>query len=71
LEDAVEKSNDISNAFSNETSKEFEIFQLQKTKDLRQCLLDYSAGRVEFFERGAALWDQVIPILESIHVDDD
>ncbi|CAO3568271.1 unnamed protein product [Mortierella alpina] len=71
LEDAVEKSNDISNAFSNETSKEFEIFQLQKTKDLRQCLLDYSAGRVEFFERGAALWDQVIPVLEAIHVDDD
>ncbi|KAG0204909.1 intercellular trafficking and secretion [Mortierella sp. GBA30] len=71
LQDAVEKSTDISDAFSNETAKEFEIFQLQKTKDLRQCLLDYSAGRVEFFERGAALWDQVIPILESIHVDDD
>ncbi|KAF9426189.1 intercellular trafficking and secretion [Podila epigama] len=71
LQDAVEKSNDISVAFSNETAKEFEIFQLQKTKDLRQCLLDYSAGRVEFFEKGAVLWDQIIPILESIHVDDD
>ncbi|KAG0044020.1 intercellular trafficking and secretion [Gryganskiella cystojenkinii] len=71
LQDAVEKSNDISVAFSNETSKEFEIFQLQKTKDLRQCLLDYSAGRVEFFEKGAALWDQIIPILEGIQVDDD
>lgn len=51
--------------------KEFEVFQLQKSKDLRQCLLDYSSGRVEFFEKGAVLWDQIIPILESIHVDDD
>ncbi|KAI8597404.1 hypothetical protein EDD21DRAFT_310858 [Dissophora ornata] len=71
LEDAVEKSNDISERFSNETAKEFEIFQLQKTKDLRQCLLDYSAGRVEFFEKGEALWAQIIPVLEAIQVDDD
>ncbi|KAF9133047.1 intercellular trafficking and secretion [Mortierella sp. 14UC] len=71
LQDAVEKSNDISVAVSNETVKEYEIFQLQKTKDLRQALLDYSSGRVEFFEKGAALWDQIIPILESIHVDDE
>lgn len=67
----MEKSNDISVAVSNETTKEYEIFQLQKTKDLRQCLLDYSSGRVEFFEKGAALWDQIIPILESIHVNDE
>lgn len=65
------KSADISEAFSEETTKEFEVFQLQKTKDLRQCLLDYSSGRVEFYEKGAVLWDQIIPILESIHVDDD
>ncbi|KAG0372769.1 intercellular trafficking and secretion [Mortierella sp. AD032] len=71
LQDAVEKSNDISVAVSNETGKEYEIFQMQKTKDLRQALLDYSTGRVEFFEKGAALWDQIIPILESIHVNDE
>ncbi|KAG0318676.1 intercellular trafficking and secretion [Podila horticola] len=71
LEDAVGRSADISEAFSNETMKEFEVFQVQKSKDLRQCLLDYSSGRVEFFEKGAVLWDQIIPILESIHVDDD
>ncbi|KAI1297946.1 intercellular trafficking and secretion [Mortierella claussenii] len=71
LQDAVEKSNDDSVLFSNETAKEFEIFQLQKTKDMRQCLLDYSAGRVEFFEKGKDLWDQIIPVLEAIHVDDE
>ncbi|KAF9085035.1 intercellular trafficking and secretion [Mortierella sp. AD031] len=71
LEDAVEKSTDISVAVSNEAEKEYEIFQLQKTRDLRQCLLDYSSGRVEFFEKGAALWDQIIPILESIQVNDE
>ncbi|KAF9115673.1 intercellular trafficking and secretion [Mortierella sp. AM989] len=71
LQDAVEKSNDDSVLFSNETAKEFEIFQLQKTKDMRQCLLDYTAGRVEFFEKGKDLWDQIIPVLEAIHVDDD
>ena len=65
------KSTDISVAVSNETVKEYEIFQLQKTKDLRQCLLDYSSGRVDFFEKSAALWDQIIPILESIHVNDE
>ncbi|KAG0294947.1 intercellular trafficking and secretion, partial [Dissophora globulifera] len=71
LEDAVEKSNDISERFSNETAKEFEIFQLQKSKDLRQCMLDYTAGRVEFFEKGEALWAQIIPVLEAIQVDDE
>ncbi|KAF9431529.1 intercellular trafficking and secretion [Entomortierella beljakovae] len=71
LEEEVEKSNDESVLFSNETAKEFEIFQLQKTKDMRQCLLDYTAGRVEFFEKGKDLWDQIIPVLEAIPVDDD
>ncbi|ORZ08062.1 hypothetical protein BCR41DRAFT_310510 [Lobosporangium transversale] len=71
LEDAVVKSNDESVLFSNETVKEYEIFQLQKTKDMRQCLLDYTAGRVEFFEKGKELWDQIIPVLEAIQVDDD
>ncbi|KAF9995426.1 intercellular trafficking and secretion [Entomortierella chlamydospora] len=71
LQDAVEKSSDDSDLFSNETAKEYEIFQLQKTKDMRQCLLDYTTGRVEFFEKGKDLWDQIIPVLEAIHVDDD
>ncbi|KAF9347925.1 intercellular trafficking and secretion [Mortierella sp. AD094] len=71
LQDAVEKSSDDSDLFSNETAKEYEIFQLQKTKDMRQCLLDYTAGRVEFFEKGKDLWDQIIPVLEAIHVDDE
>ncbi|KAF8960488.1 intercellular trafficking and secretion [Entomortierella lignicola] len=71
LEDAVEKSREDSDLFSDETAKEYEIFQLQKTKDMRQCLLDYTAGRVEFFEKGKDLWDQIIPVLEAIHVDDD
>ncbi|KAI7818019.1 lipid binding protein [Gamsiella multidivaricata] len=60
-----------STQFSEATAKEYEIFQLQKAKDLRQCLLDYSAGRVEFFEKGEALWGQIIPALEAIQVDDD
>ncbi|KAF9191586.1 intercellular trafficking and secretion [Haplosporangium sp. Z 27] len=71
LEDAVEKSREDSDLFSDETAKEYEIFQLQKTKDMRQCLLDYTAGRVEFFEKGKDLWDQIIPVLEAIQVDDD
>ncbi|KAK3828344.1 MAG: hypothetical protein J3Q66DRAFT_11995 [Benniella sp.] len=69
LGDETNKSLDISQAFSNEASKEYEIFQLQKTRDLRQCLLDYCAGRLDFFEKGEELWSQIIPDLEAIQVD--
>ncbi|KAI8354516.1 lipid binding protein [Mortierella sp. GBAus27b] len=70
LGEETSKSWDITQAFSNEALKEYEIFQLQKTKDLRQCLLDYTNGRLEFFEKGEELWSQIIPELEAIQVDD-
>ncbi|KAG0239721.1 intercellular trafficking and secretion [Actinomortierella wolfii] len=70
LTDAVEKANEISEAFSKATSKEYELFLVQKTQDLRKSLLDYTSGRVEFFSKGADLWNQIIPVLEAIHVDD-
>ncbi|KAF9585363.1 intercellular trafficking and secretion [Lunasporangiospora selenospora] len=68
LTKAVDESTYISEAFSNEAAMEFKFFQLQKTKDLRQCLLDYSSGRVDFFEKSLALWDDIIPELEKIGV---
>ncbi|KAF9976319.1 intercellular trafficking and secretion [Actinomortierella ambigua] len=70
LRDAVEKANEESEAFSKETAKEYELFMVQKTQDLRKSLLDYTSGRVEFFSKGAELWNQIIPVLEAIHVDD-
>ncbi|KAF9163392.1 intercellular trafficking and secretion [Actinomortierella ambigua] len=70
LRDAVEKANEESEAFSQETAKEYELFMVQKTQDLRKSLLDYTGGRVEFFSKGADLWNQIIPVLEAIHVDD-
>ncbi|KAF9979406.1 intercellular trafficking and secretion [Modicella reniformis] len=70
LADETNKGMDISMAFTVEAGKEYELFQIQKTKDLRQCLLDYSTSRVEFFEKGEELWSQIIPDLEAIQVDE-
>ncbi|CAI2168113.1 5132_t:CDS:10 [Funneliformis geosporum] len=66
LSKEVESSNDISEKFSEEVAKEYEIFQTAKTVELKECLLAYTDRHVEFYRQGMQLWKEIIPILEGI-----
>ncbi|CAG8433630.1 1200_t:CDS:10 [Ambispora gerdemannii] len=66
LKEEVESSNDISNAFSNEVGKEYEVFQIAKNAELKECLLAYTDSHVEFYKQGINLWEEIIPMLEKV-----
>ncbi|CAG8601036.1 5027_t:CDS:10 [Funneliformis caledonium] len=66
LSKEVESSNDISEKFSDEVAREYEIFQNAKTVELKECLLAYTDRHVEFYRQGMQLWEEIIPILEEI-----
>lgn len=66
LQDEVAKANDESNLFSTQVLKEFETFQETKTLELKQGLLAYANCHIEFYEKGVAIWEKIIPVLENI-----
>ncbi|KAG9293932.1 hypothetical protein G9A89_019270 [Geosiphon pyriformis] len=68
LKEEVEGSNDISNSFSGEVAKEYEIFQGAKAVELKESLLSYTDSHVEFYRKGINLWEEIIPMLEDIKV---
>ncbi|KAJ8661579.1 hypothetical protein O0I10_002847 [Lichtheimia ornata] len=71
LETEVSHSNDVSNAFSNQVLKEYEVFQRAKTDELKEGLKAYADSHVTFYEKGVSIWESVLPILESIQVDEE
>ncbi|CAG8635798.1 12179_t:CDS:10, partial [Dentiscutata heterogama] len=66
LKKEVENSNDVSDQFSLEVAKEYEIFQTAKTIEMKDCLLAYADSHVEFYRQGIELWEEIIPVLEDI-----
>ncbi|RIA98635.1 hypothetical protein C1645_749410 [Glomus cerebriforme] len=68
LKSEVESSNDISEKFSEEIVKEYEIFQTIKSVELKDSLLAYTDRHVEFYRQGLQLWEEIIPILEDIKI---
>ncbi|GAB5586090.1 intercellular trafficking and secretion [Umbelopsis nana] len=71
LQDEVAKSNDISNMFSNQVMKEFQVFEKAKSVELRNGLLSYADSHIDFFKQGASIWSAIIPILEATEVPED
>ncbi|KAI9279420.1 hypothetical protein BC943DRAFT_331794 [Umbelopsis sp. AD052] len=71
LQDEVAKSNDVSNMFSNQVMKEFQVFEKAKTAELKNGLLDYAESHIDFFKQGASIWSAIIPILEATDVPED
>ncbi|CAO3641176.1 unnamed protein product [Mucor fragilis] len=66
LQDEVTRANDDSNGFSNQVIKEFQVFQKTKTLELKQGLLAYADCHIEFYQKGTAIWEKVLPVLESM-----
>lgn len=69
LQDAVTLSHDVSVAFSDEVTKENQIFHLAKDQEMKDLLGSYADGQVEMWTRGMDVWDALIPRLEAIQVE--
>ncbi|OBZ83339.1 Sorting nexin-4 [Choanephora cucurbitarum] len=66
LQNAVTKANDESIGFSNQVSKEYDIFQKTKMMELKQGLIAYADCHVNFYKKGTTLWEDILPVLERI-----
>ncbi|KAI9330637.1 hypothetical protein BDR26DRAFT_938788 [Obelidium mucronatum] len=71
LQEAVQASDEVSKAFNKEMLREMEFFQKTKLDDIKRDLKAYAANQVEYYDKCAQYWDQIIPILENIRVADD
>ncbi|KAI9002291.1 hypothetical protein BC832DRAFT_532917 [Gaertneriomyces semiglobifer] len=66
LREAAEQSSEISAAFSHEVIKELDLFQQGKIIDFKEFLRDYTESQMEFHQKGIKVWDEIIPIIESM-----
>ncbi|KAI9318375.1 lipid binding protein [Dichotomocladium elegans] len=71
LESEVARANDVSNAFSNQIIKEYDVFERAKTEEIKQGLMAYADSHIKFFEQGASVWENILPILQSIDDEDE
>ncbi|KAG2184622.1 hypothetical protein INT43_000535 [Umbelopsis isabellina] len=71
LQEEVARSNDLSNMFSTQVMKEFQVFERAKAAELRNGLLDYTDCHIEFYKQGAKIWSDIIPVLEACEVPED
>ena len=55
LNEAVDQSKEVSEAFSNEVAKEIEFFQAVKVADFKTFLRDYADSQLEFHEKVGVL----------------
>ncbi|KAI8975645.1 lipid binding protein [Mycotypha africana] len=67
LRHELEKTTDESMRFNKQVIKEFELFQQAKTLELKQSLIAYADCHIEFYQRGMAIWEKIIPILERMN----
>ncbi|KAI8810240.1 hypothetical protein BJ742DRAFT_801127 [Cladochytrium replicatum] len=71
LQEAVQTSETVAQAFSEEVVKELSFFAHLKAADLRSMMMDLAETERVFHEKAARYWDELIPILESIRMDDE
>ncbi|KAI8978585.1 hypothetical protein BDB01DRAFT_799322 [Pilobolus umbonatus] len=66
LQHEVTRTNDESHEFSLQVIKEFDIFLRTKTQELKAGLMAYAECHIEFYQKGIALWEDILPVLERI-----
>ncbi|CDZ97985.1 lipid binding protein [Phaffia rhodozyma] len=69
LQEAVVSAVDTSNAFSDETLREHENFELDKKEEMKEVLGEFADAQIEMYQKAMDDWDKVIPILNHIRVD--
>ncbi|ORZ25085.1 hypothetical protein BCR42DRAFT_399352 [Absidia repens] len=69
LQDEVARTNDISHDFSEQVVDEYNLFQQNKTNEIKRGFTAYADSHVEFYQKGISIWEQILPTLEAIEVD--
>ncbi|TFK56673.1 hypothetical protein OE88DRAFT_1689809 [Heliocybe sulcata] len=69
LQDAVTTAHETSDAFSDETLREQNIFQYAKEAEMKEMLGNLADGQIEFYRASMEEWDRIIPIIQRIRVD--
>lgn len=69
LQDAVTTAHETSDAFSDETLREQQIFQHAKDAEMKEMLGNLADGQIEFYKASMEEWNRIIPIIERIRVD--
>ncbi|KAI9320582.1 hypothetical protein BX666DRAFT_1852072 [Dichotomocladium elegans] len=71
LRKQVVRAGDYTNDFSERMCIEYDIFQTAKKTELRQGMLAYADSHIAFYAQSIKLWESIIPILESIQLEDE
>ncbi|KAI7897773.1 uncharacterized protein BX663DRAFT_490602 [Cokeromyces recurvatus] len=70
LQDEVTKANDISNKYSSQMMKEYEIFKKSKEIELKQGLAAYADCHIDFYKKSISIWENILPVLDQIQLED-
>ncbi|KAF8313840.1 lipid binding protein [Clavulina sp. PMI_390] len=69
MQDEVSTAAETSDAFSDETLKEYLIFQHEKQAEMKDALGAVVDGQIEMYRKAMEEWDKLIPVIERIRVD--
>lgn len=69
LQNAVTRTHDDSDAFSEEVLREQTIFQYAKEAEMKEMLGNMANAQIEFYKAAMDEWDRIIPVLQRIRVD--
>ncbi|KAI8069617.1 lipid binding protein [Gongronella butleri] len=70
LQDEVARTNDISHDFSEQVMDEYTLFQQTKTNEIKATFSSYADCHIQFYEKGISIWENILPVLEAIDVND-
>ncbi|KAG8920999.1 intercellular trafficking and secretion [Tulasnella sp. 419] len=69
LENEVTMAQETSEAFSDETLKEQNVFHHAKSAEMKEALGALADGQIEMYKQAMEEWDRIIPIMQRIRVD--
>ncbi|KAI8343965.1 hypothetical protein BC941DRAFT_386306 [Chlamydoabsidia padenii] len=65
LQDAIEQTHEVSDAFSDQVKKENEFFVRNNAIEMHDALETYTGAKIDFYQKGVELWRNVVQSLES------
>ncbi|CAK5280293.1 unnamed protein product [Mycena citricolor] len=68
LQDAVTTAHETSDAFSDETLREQNVFQYAKEAEMKEMLGGLADGQIEFYKSAMEEWERIIPLIQRIRV---
>jgi len=69
LQEAVTTASETSDAFSDETLKEYAVFQYAKQAEMKELLGIVADGQIETYRKAMEEWEKIIPVIQRIRVD--